>query len=508
MTRAGAEYIAGLRDGRQVFIDGELVGDVTRHPAFRGAVQSVAALYDTIADPANRGTLTFDSPNTGESASMAFLIPRSAQDLSRRRAALKAMAEQTYGLMGRGPEHVAGFLAGFAAHSHVFGEGGEQYARNVERFYAKARDEDLYMTYTILPPQIDRSKPAHQQADPHLYAGVSDERDDGIVITGAQMLGTGTAISDYVYLSSIAPLVPGDEAYAVAVMVPVGAPGVKVYARRSYASATSSLFDYPVSSRFDETDALVVYDNVFVPWEHVFAYRNLDVVRRQWFATAGHLLGNNQAQIRFWTKLEVLVGLAHRVAAMNGSLNVAPVKGALGEMAAQVATVAGLVLAQEQHATVDSYGIAWPGSAECLANMTLQPDCYTKLLTMIRDLCGGGLIQLPSSANDFANPAIAADLEKYVQSPGHPSVERVKLLKLVWDLVGSEFAGRHQQYEMFYAGAPFIVKMRMFDAYDFAAGDRLVEGILKSYDLGGLLDTDESRFDRISAEASAEPARG
>jgi 4-hydroxyphenylacetate 3-monooxygenase len=488
VTRSGAEYIAGLRDGRQVYIDGELVSDVTRHPAFKGAVRSVAALYDTVNDPANRGELTFTSPATAEPVSLAYLIPRSAADLSRRRVALKRMAEETYGLMGRGPEHVAGFLSGFAARSDVFAAGGQKFGDNVERFHAKARDEDLYLTYTILPPQIDRTKPAHQQADPTLYAGVVEEREDGVVISGAQMLGTGTAISDYVYLSSISPLVPGDEAYAMAAMIPVGAPGVKVYARRSYAAATSSLFDYPVSARFDESDSLLVYDKVFVPWENLFAYRNIDVVKKQWFATPGHLFGNNQAQIRFWTKLEFMVGLAHRVAEMNGSVNIPPVKGVLGEMASMVATVSGLVLAQEQHSTIDDHGIAWPGRAECFAVMTMQPELYGKLLTMIRDLCGGGLIQLPSSVNDFANPAIAADLDRFIQSPGVPSTERVKLLKLVWDMVGSEFASRHHQYEMFYAGAPFVVKMRMYEAYDFTNGNSLVDKMLSSYDLGGLRD--------------------
>lgn len=486
MTRTGEDYVKGLRDGRQVFVDGELVGDVTRHPAFRGAVRSVAALYDTVADPDNRKALTFDSPDTGEPVSMAYLIPRGRADLTRRREALKTMAEQTYGLMGRGPEHVAGFLAGFAAASHVFGAGGAQFAANVEAFYAHARDNDLYLTYTILPPQIDRSKPAHQQADPHLYAGAVEENDEGITVRGAQMLGTGTVISDYIYLSNIAPLQPGDENYAIAAMVPVNAPGVRVYARRSYAAATSSLFDYPVSSRFDESDSLVVYDNVFIPWNHVFAYRNIDVVRRQWTDTPGHLLGNNQAQIRFWTKLQFLTGLAHRIAEMNQSLKLPPVRGALGEIASYAATVAGLVYAQELHAEVDANGVAWPGRAECFANMVHQPDTYTKVLYMIRDLAGGGLIQLPSSANDFANPSIAADLERYVQSPGHPSVERVKLLKLAWDMIGSEFASRHHQYEMFYAGAPFIVKSRMYDNYDFGPDNALVSTILNSYDLGGL----------------------
>jgi 4-hydroxyphenylacetate 3-monooxygenase len=303
------------------------------------------------------------------------------------------------------------------------------------------------------------------------------------VIAGAQMLGTGAVLADYVLLSCIVPLRPGDENYAISVAIPVGAPGVKVYSRRSYASAANSVFDYPMSTRFDETDSLLVFDHVFVPWERVFVFRNLDVVSAQWYETSAHLLGNNQAQIRFATKLDFLTGLALRVAEMNGSATLPPVKGAVGEIAAHAAMVRGLVYAQEQNCRIDAAGVAWPGPAECFANMTLQSEIYPKLLNMVRDLCGGGLIQLPSSAADYGNPDIAADLDRYVQSPGISSQDRVKLLKLVWDMVGSEFASRHHQYEMFYAGAPFLVKQRMFGAFDFGRANRLVDTALAGYDI-------------------------
>jgi 4-hydroxyphenylacetate 3-monooxygenase len=483
MTRTGEQYVKGLRDGRRVYLDGELAGDVTSHPAFRGAVESVARLYDAAADPAAQELMTFESPRTGERVNRAFMIARSEQDLVLRRRALQHWSECSYGLLGRGPDHVSGFLAGFASRPDVFARGGQHFADNVVRFYEDARDNDWYVTYVIAPPQIDRSKPAHQQEDPFLYAGVSAERDDGVLIRGAQMLGTGVVLSDYLLLSCIVPLRPGDEAYAISVAIPVGAPGVKVYSRRSYAAAASSVFDYPLSSRFDETDSLLVFDEVFVPWERVFVYRNLELVSAQWTQTPAHLLGNNQAQIRFSTKLDFLTALALRVAQMNGSASLPPVKGALGEIAAYASMVRGLVAGQEQNCRIDEYGVAWPGAAECYANMTLQSRIYPMLLDMVRDLCGGGLIQLPSSVKDFANPQIAADLHRYVQSPGTPSDQRVKLLKLVWDLIGSEFGSRHHQYEMFYAGAPFVTKMRMFDMYDFSRGERLVDHALASYTL-------------------------
>jgi 4-hydroxyphenylacetate 3-monooxygenase len=483
VTRSGKEYIAGLRDGRQVFINGEYVSDVANHPAFQGAVESVARVYDMANDPENAPVMTYPSPATGAPVNLSYLIPRSEDDLRDRRVALRRSAEMTFGMMGRGPEHVAGFLAGWAGRADVFAQAGQRFADNVTRFYEYVRDNDLYCSYAIVPPQIDRSKPAHQQEDPHLYAGVTQEREDGIVVAGAQMLGTGAAISDYLVLSCIVPLQPGDENYAISVAVPIGAEGLRIYSRRSYAQAATSTYDYPLSSQFDETDALIVFDDVFVPWERVFILRDRKVTADQWNRTPAHLLGNNQAQVRFSVKLDLLAGLAMRVAQMNGSDKFPPVRGVLGELAAYASMVSGLVYAQEQNCEVDEFGVAWPGRAECFAIMTLQSEFYPKLVALVRDLCGGGLIQLPSSAADYQDPTARADFERFISSPGHSSVERVKLFKLVWDMIGSEFGSRHLQYEMFYAGAPFLVRSRMSQVYDFDRASALVDRALAGYDL-------------------------
>ena len=489
MTRSGNDYINGLRDGRQIYIDGEVISDVTTHPAFSGVIRSIANVYDFVNDEANRSVMTYPSPTTGEPVNLAYLIPRSGDDLTRRRIALRKSMECSFGLIGRGPEHVASFLSGWAARSDIFARSGQRYADNMVAFYEYARDNDLFCTYAIVPPQIDRSKPAHQQEDPYLYAGVREEREDGIVIKGAQMLATGAVVADYVILSSIVPLSEGDEDYAISVAVPMGAPGLRVLSRRSYASAANSVFDYPLASQFDETDSLVVFDDVFVPWKYVFVYRDRKTVADQWNETPAHLLGNNQAQIRFATKLDFLVGLASKVTKMNKSDKAPPVKGVLGELAAYASIIHGQVYAQEHHAEIDEFGVAWPSRAESFAVMVIQSELYPKMLHMVRDLVGGGVIQLPSSVEDFRNPATRADLDRYVQSPGVTSLERVKLLKLLWDLVGSEFASRHEQYEMFYAGAPFLVKMRMFQVFDFGRCEDLVDRALAGYDIDGVVDS-------------------
>jgi 4-hydroxyphenylacetate 3-monooxygenase len=299
--RTGNEYIGSLRDDRVVFVNGDRVRDVTTHPAFENAVRSVAGLYDLAASPEHRAAMTYPSPATGEPVNKAFLLPRTLEDLIARRQALKLWADATFGLMGRSPDHVAGFLAGFALRPDIFARAGAEFARNVVGYYEHVRDHDLYESYVIIHPQIDRSRPAHQQADPTLYAGVVGERDGGIVVRGAQMLGTGSALSNEVLLSCILPLRPGDENYAISLAIPIATAAVRLIVRRPYAEACPSVFDYPLSSRFDETDALLVLDDVFVPWERVFVYRNIALTAAQFYGGPAHVLGNHQAQVRFWS---------------------------------------------------------------------------------------------------------------------------------------------------------------------------------------------------------------
>jgi 4-hydroxyphenylacetate 3-monooxygenase len=402
--------------------------------------------------------------------------------LAARRVAIKTWADATYGLMGRSPDHVASFFAGFAGAPDTFARGGHQFAENLYRFYAKARDEDLYLSYTIIHPTVDRSKPAHQQPEPHLYASVVEEQDGGIVLRGAQMLGTGSVMSDYIFVSCILPLKPGDEDYAISLVVPNNARGVKIYTRRPYALGATSVFDYPLSSRFDETDSLIVFDNVFVPWEQVFVYRNLEVTFAQFTETPAHQLGNCQAQIRFASKLQFLAGLAKRLCDVTGNTQDPKIQERLGEVAAQATIPEAFILASEVACVTDKNGVVRPHPQMLYSAMTLQATLYNQLLFALRDLCGGSVIQVPSSVASFSNPETAADLARYVRWPGASAEERIKLLKLTWDLVGSEFAGRHLQYEMFYAGQPSVVKGRSYRAYQWDEALRLVDRCLQSYD--------------------------
>ena len=482
MMRSGDEYVRGLRDGRTILFNGERIADLAAHPVFAAGVRAVARLYDLAHDPSNRETMTTPSPRDGRPVNKCWLVPRTREDLAGRRRAIKFWADASYGFLGRSPDHVASFFAGFAGSAAFYARGGQPFADNLVRFVAKAADEDLYVSYVIVHPTVDRAKPAHQQAERYLYAGVAAERDDGIIIRGAQMLGTGSVMSDYILVTVILPLRPGDEDYAISCVVPTGTAGLKLYPRRPYALGPTSVFDYPLSSRFDETDSLVVFDDVFVPWEDVFIYKNLELTAGQFSVTAAHVLGNTQSHIRSWAKLQFLVGLVKRCMDLSGRSATSEMIAQLGDLATRVSLVEGMILGAEAAAAPDQFGVMRPKDSLLYASQVFQQGMYPALLNQIRGLMGGSLIQLPATVGELLTPESAADIDRYVRWPHAGGRERVKLLKLLWDALGSEFGSRHLQYEMFYAGEPAAIQGREFRSFDWGAAEELVDHCLAGYD--------------------------
>jgi 4-hydroxyphenylacetate 3-monooxygenase len=479
--RGATHYLESLRDGRAVFLDGERVDDVTKHPGFAEPIRRIAQTWDRAAAADVQASTTYVDAATGRRHSAMWLVPRSAEDLAARRRVHRLWAEPSYGLMGRTPDHVACVLSAFAGWRQLFDRGGTRFGDNVVRFYEKARDEELYVAYGIVPPQIDRSQPAHRQPEPFLFPGVVAERDGGIVIRGGQGITTAAVLADWLFISYITPLGPGDEDYAISFVTPVNAPGIRIHPRRPYAQGTTSVFDYPLSSRFDEVDATVVFDDVFVPWEHVFIYRDVSLVNAQFHESPSHTLANFQSLVRFTVKLEFMAGLALKLLEVHAGERKPEAQATLGgEIAALCATFDALVQAAERHPLIRE-GVARPHPQYVYAGMSLQRRLIVDMMRAIRELAGGAFQQLPSAEVGFGSPETRADLERYMRGATASARDRVKLLKLVWDFVGTEFAGRQLQYEMFYSAAQPVVNTRMFRAYDWERGKAAVDRCLGEY---------------------------
>jgi 4-hydroxyphenylacetate 3-monooxygenase len=477
--RPAADYVASLRDGRAVFLDGERVADVTTHPAFAEPIRRVAERYEA-ARQAPDVTECVD-PGSGRRIGAMWLIPRSAEDLGRRRAVHRFWAEGSYGLMGRTPDHVASVLTGFAGWRQLFDRAGQSFGDHVVRFYEKARAEDLYVAYAIVPPQIDRATPAHQHPEPFLHTGVVKETDAGIVIRGAHAIATSVTMADWLYVSYITPLAPGDLDYAISLVMPVNAEGLRLYPRRPYATLATSVYDYPLSSRYDEVDTTVVFDDVFVPWEHVFVYRNVSLVTAQFHESPAHVTANFQSLVRFGVKLELMAGLVHKLVATQRSDGDPATQATLGgDLAAYCVAFDALVKAAERCPLI-SQGYARPHPQYVYAGMSLQRRLIVDMYRTVRELAGGAFQTMPSSEASFLSPDTRADVERYYQSSSTSARDRIKLLRLVWDLVGTEYGGRQLQYEMFYSAAQPVVNRRVFGAYDWASAEALVDRLLAEY---------------------------
>ncbi len=480
MSKTGADHLKSLDDGREVYLNGELLDDPINHPAFRNAIRSAASLYDFQTE--NQELMTFESPTSGKPVNLCWKLPRSHEDLVRRREAIAAWSRTSYGFMGRSPDHIASSLGGQVMGLPLFEAHNPKCAKAIWNYFEYARDNDVFLTYVIINPQADRSKDTGDQEDEYLTTAIVDEDSEGITVRGAKMLGTSSIMANDVLVANIQPLVEGEEKYAFSFAISLGAKGVKIMSRKSYEESAVSEFDNPLSWRFDENDALIYFDDVKVPWDRVFVYRGLDMCRAQFQDTWAHSHQNYQCQIRLMVKLQFLMGLTRKVCEANGTTAFPAVREQLGNLAAKASLVEGMVHGIE--AAGESYnGYFVPNRHLVYAAQVMTQAMYPEIINVIRELAGGGLIMLPSSAEDFANPEIADLIGRTQKSPTTDSEGRVKLMKLAWDAVGSEFASRHTQYEMFYAGAQFVTRNHMYRTFDWENAMGMVDEMLASYDL-------------------------
>jgi 4-hydroxyphenylacetate 3-monooxygenase len=482
----GKEYLESLRDQRVVYLNGEKIDDVTAHPAYENAARSIARMYDALHDEEMGKILTTDTEE-GYKTHKFFKESKNAEELLEARDAIAQWAKLSYGFMGRTPDYKASFTGHLNAFANYY-EGFEDSARN---WYKKTTKEIPFINHTIINPQVDRSKPLHENKD--VFVRAVKERDDGIVVSGAKMVGTAAALTHYNFVSNYGAqdLGDGDQSHALIFFVPMNAPGVKMISRQSYEQIAKSLgtpFDYPLSSRFDENDAVIVLDNVFIPWENVFAYKNVKVTNGFFGETGFVNRFTFQGCTRFAVKLDFMAGLLIKATEAAGTKQFRGVQANIGEVVAFRNMFWGLSTAMATHCEMKN-GVAVPNIQYGTAYRVLAPMVWPRVKQIFEQVVAGGLIQLPSSANDFLNPDLRPYLDRYYRGSGIGAEERVKLMKMIWDAIGTEFGGRHELYEINYAGNHENIRLETLKIAD-ATGDSekfkaFVDSALDDYDLNG-----------------------
>jgi 4-hydroxyphenylacetate 3-monooxygenase len=453
----GREKLERLRDGRRVYVGSERIADVTRHPAFRHGAETVAGLYDFKADPAQREFLTFEEG--GERCSLYWLRCRNREDLTRRMRALKAIADFTYGMFGRSPDHVAGMVTGLAMNPSVLEDLHPGFGENLVRYYEHARRNDLYLCFATIPPTGLRSAelfPGQERDDPSLR--VLEENDSGVVISGMKMLATAAVYADEVWIGNLTPIDEKFQKESITCALPLNTPGMSLWSRQPYAQHARHEADYPLSYRFDESDCVLVCERVKVPWERVFLHNNGDMSRRIYIQTPANCYANHQSNVRFWAKMSLVVGLASRICQANGIDKIPAVRETLGRLAALEATIGGLVNGQVEAWEEWPQGYATPNRRFMYASLNWCQEHHSEIIDILRTLLGGVPLQMPASIDVLSDPDLRSRFERWWATPSMAALPRMKLYKLAWDLVGSEFAGRHMLYEKFYAGNSIVVR--------------------------------------------------
>ncbi|MGQ0569998.1 MAG: 4-hydroxyphenylacetate 3-monooxygenase, oxygenase component [Armatimonadota bacterium] len=466
-ARTGRQFIDGIKaNPQEIWIGGERVADPATHPAFHHIVGSIAALYDMQHDPALVDDMTYVSASSGTRVGLSFLTPRSHEDLARVRGTMKRWADYSGGMLGRSPDYLNRALMAYAAAADYMAANDPRFGENIRRYYEYAREHDLCLTHTLINPQANRSVGPARQADPYLAAGIVKETGDGIVIRGARMLAT-LPVSDEIMVFPSTLLRGGQEdaPYAFAFAIPTAIPGLRFICRESFDYGRSPL-DHPLGSRFEEMDAVVIFDDVVVPWDRVFLLRDVERCNRAFAETRAVVHMAHQVVTKNVAKTEFVLGVTALIVDAIAIDQFQHVQEKVAEIIQYLEAMRAFLRASEADAAIDRWGVMTPAWPPLDAARNMYTRMYPRMVEIIHQLGASGLMAIPSAA-ELAG-AQGSTIDRYYQAARADARDRIRLFRLAWDLALSAFGSRQALYERFYFGDPVRMAGAMFAGYDKA----------------------------------------
>ena len=468
-VRTGSEYLASLRDDREVWMQGERIQDVTEARGLARGAHALASFIDKQHEEAHRNLLTYEED--GERHPISFLMPRTADDVRRRGAAFHEWARWSNGMFGRTPDYKNASVMAFAGAADFLNEGSVEvtnaidFAANMRNYYQMARHADLALTHTLVNPQFNAERVRQGLSSPEVALQAVRETDAGVIVTGARLLATlGPLANDIeVFPSTLLKAAEANIPFALAFTIPIATPGIRLICRDTYDGGKSA-FDAPLASRFEEMDAVVIFDNVLVPWERLFMYRDPLLCNRAFAETNAVVHMMHQVACGKLAKAEFIVGLLCAMAQASGKDKDMNVKGQIAEAMWVAETVRALLFAAEQQPERDRWGLWIPQRRPLDTSRNLFPRLYPKLVETVQLLGSSSLMATPCEA-DFGG-AIADDVNRYFELTNLGAKDRVALFRLAHDVAVSGFGSRQVLYERFFFGPQNIMASIYYDLYD------------------------------------------
>ena len=466
-ARTGREYIEAL-DERAIHVEIEgqtRTGRVSEIPQLRNVVRTYAELFDLQHDPELRDVMTYESPTTGDRVGMSFLQPQSVDDVVRRREAMRVWAQHSFGHLGRTGDYCSSTVMAMAGAAEWFAQDDPAFAENVRSYYEHVRENDLLLTHTLVFPQANRAVGPSQQRHQTLAARIVDENDNGIVIRGARLLATIGPFADEILVmpSTVLKGTEDDAPYSYAFGIPCDTPGLRFLCRESFDLGRST-FDHPLGSRFEEIDAVVVFDDVLVPWERCFVVGRPELCNGIYTETSAAVHMTHQVVARTTAKTEFVLGLVSLLTEAIGIEQFQHVQEKTAEVIVALETCRALLDTAETGSAPNRFGVVTPAWAPLNACRNWYPRTYPRFAEILRQLGASGLMCLPAEADVFGPGR--EDVERYLQSATLDGPERVRLFRLAWDACLSSFAGRQSLYEYFFFGDPGRMAGALVASYD------------------------------------------
>ena len=464
MVRTGDEYRESLRDGREVWIDGESVADVPSHPMFRPLVDVRARIYDMQHDPATSETMTWRDEASGETCAIGLKLPLTREDWERKRRAVDAVMWDIGGVVTRVGDETIGEMWSLWDGKSLLNEIDPRFGDNIERHIHEAVRRDPFHVSANTDPKGDRSKRPQEQ-DPDMLVHVVRETDAGIVIRGAKY-ETAAAYAEQAFLK---PTIAnwGDDKlsdYAVGCIVRMNAPGVKHICRTGFAGRAPAR-DYPLSNRFDEVDSLVVLDDVLIPWEDVLFYRH---TRAATFIRATlHRYSAFAYVQRILTCADMMIGAALWNVKQTGLERQPAVQEKLAELAVYREGINAHLTAAVAAAEESPSGLLMPNQSLLFTGRVHACANLPAMMHLARELCGGQICITPDTGM-FEHPDTGPWLAKfYTINERWQAEDRRKLLAFARDLLNSDYAGHRLTFQLFAQSPPFAHLAAVYRNFDW-----------------------------------------
>ncbi|WP_226669470.1 4-hydroxyphenylacetate 3-monooxygenase, oxygenase component [Metabacillus litoralis] len=460
----GDQYLARMKDLKaNVWIKGQKITDnICEHPVYKGALITKASLYDLQLKPDLIKKMTYISPITNNRVGLSFLQPRTKEDLEARRHMMKTWALETAGMMGRTPDYLNTVIMTLTASASILSDQDEQFTQNLINLYETAREKDLSFTHSFINPQINRSISYEESTtQPPIAARIVKKNHDGVFIKGARLLATQGGMTDEIILFPSGGKIH-DQEQSFCVSIPSNAEGVKFICRESYYLGEST-FNYPLSSRFHEIDTMIIFDNVFVPWERVFFYHRQDIAMKLFSRSSFTAHTLHQVVIRQITKSEFILGLAQSMVKLLNLSEYHHIQEKISEMIIGLESLKALLDRAELLAKEDEWGTMVPHTHSLYVAVNMFPKLYPRMIEILQLIGAGGLVSIPSE-EDFQS-CLFNDLELYYQGTACDAETKTKILRLIWDLTMSSFGTRQTQYERYFFGDPVRLASTLYKGY-------------------------------------------